>query len=236
MIEFKHLLVPAACLLMGCMPTQASEKQNCPSVAAMEKLDRGVVALPAAGKGVFISWRMLGTDSKNVCFDVERDGKVIAHHIKATNYTDSKGSASQTYRIITYQGEPKMDAAARREVSKAVKPWADLYHSMPINCPDGGITPDGKSYSYTPNDCSVGDVDGDGEYELILKWDPTNDHDNSHNGYTGEVLLDCYKLDGTQLWRINLGKNIRAGAHYTQFLVYDFDGDVKAELICKTSA
>ena len=90
MIEFKHLLVPAACLLMGCMPTQASEKQNCPSVAAMEKLDRGVVALPAAGKGVFISWRMLGTDSKNVCFDVERDGKVIAHHIKTTNYTDAK--------------------------------------------------------------------------------------------------------------------------------------------------
>ena len=116
MIEFKQLLVPAACLLMGCMPTQASEKQNCPSVAAMEKLDRGVVALPAAGKGVFISWRMLGTDSKNVCFDVERDGKVIAHHIKATNYTDSKGSAFHTYRIITYQDEPKIDAAARREV------------------------------------------------------------------------------------------------------------------------
>lgn len=236
MIEFKQLLVPAACLLMGCMPTQASEKQNCPSVAAMEKLDRGVVALPAAGKGVFISWRMLGTDSKNVCFDVERDGKVIAHHIKATNYTDSKGSAFHTYRIITYQDEPKIDAAARREVSKAVKPWADLYRSLPINHPEGGITPDGKSYSYTPNDCSVGDVDGDGEYELILKWDPSNAHDNSHNGYTGDVILDCYKLDGTQLWRINLGKNIRAGAHYTQFLVYDFDGDGKAELICKTSA
>ena len=78
MIEIKQLLVPAACLLMGCS-----------SVSAMEKLDRGVVALPAAGKGVFISWRMLGTDSKNVCFDVERDGKVIAHHIKATNYTES---------------------------------------------------------------------------------------------------------------------------------------------------
>ena len=81
----------------------------------------------------------------------------------------------------------------------------------------------------------MGDVDGDGEYEIILKWDPTNSHDNSHNGYTGEVIFDCYKLDGTQLWRINLGKNIRAGAHYTQFLVYDFDGDGKAEMICKTS-
>ena len=69
-----------------------------------------------------------------------------------------------------------------RDVSKAVKPWNDLYRSLPINRPAGGVTPDGKSYEYTPNDCSVGDVDGDGEYEIILKWDPTNAHDNSHDG------------------------------------------------------
>lgn len=213
----------------------ASYKASTP-ISQMEKLDRGVVALPAADKGIFVSWRLLGTDGKNVCFDVERDGKVIAHHLKLTNYTDRKGSAASSYRIITYQDEPKMDAPAEREVSKAVKPWKDLYRSLPINRPAGGVTPDGKSYEYTPNDCGVGDVDGDGEYEIILKWDPTNAHDNSHDGYTGDVIFDCYKLDGTQLWRINLGKNIRAGAHYTQFLVYDFDGDGKAEIICKTSA
>ena len=213
----------------------ASHKVSTP-ISQMEKLDRGVVALPAADKGIFVSWRLLGTDGKNVCFDVERDGKVIAHHLKLTNYIDRKGSAASSYRIITYQDEPMMDAPAEREVSKAVKPWKDLYRSMPINRPAGGVTPDGKSYEYTPNDCSVGDVDGDGEYEIILKWDPTNAHDNSHDGYTGEVIFDCYKLDGTQLWRLNLGKNIRAGAHYTQFLVYDFDGDGKAEMICKTSA
>ena len=213
----------------------ASHKVSTP-ISQMEKLDRGVVALPAADKGIFVSWRLLGTDGKNVCFDVERDGKVIAHHLKLTNYIDRKGSAASSYRIITYQDEPMMDAPAEREVSKAVKPWKDLYRSMPINRPAGGVTPDGKSYEYTPNDCSVGDVDGDGEYEIILKWDPTNAHDNSHDGYTGEVIFDCYKLDGTQLWRINLGRNIRAGAHYTQFLVYDFDGDGKAEMICKTSA
>ena len=213
----------------------ASHKVSTP-ISQMEKLDRGVVALPAVDKGIFVSWRLLGTDGKNVCFDVERDGKVIAHHLKLTNYIDRKGSAASSYRIITYQDEPKMDAPAEREVSKAVKPWNDLYRSMPINRPAGGVTPDGKSYEYTPNDCSVGDVDGDGEYEIILKWDPTNAHDNSHDGYTGEVIFDCYKLDGTQLWRLNLGKNIRAGAHYTQFLVYDFDGDGKAEMICKTSA
>lgn len=213
----------------------ASYKVSTP-ISQMEKLDRGLVALPAQDKGVFLSWRLLGTDSKDVCFDIERDGKIIAHQVKLTNYTDRKGSAANSYRIITYQNEPRMDAPAEREVSKAVKPWKDLYRSLPINRPAGGVTPDGKSYEYTPNDCSVGDVDGDGEYEIILKWDPTNAHDNSHDGYTGDVIFDCYKLDGTQLWRINLGRNIRAGAHYTQFLVYDFDGDGKAEMICKTSA
>ena len=205
-------------------------------VSQLEQLDRGVVALPAKDKGVFISWRMLATDSPTVCFDVERDGAVIASQLTGTNYTDPKGTPTSHYRIITYQDTPKADAPAPREVSETVKPWADLYLSLPLDRPQGGTAPDGRAYTYSPNDCSVGDVDGDGAYEIILKWDPSNSHDNAHDGYTGEVLFDCYKLDGTKLWRINLGKNIRAGAHYTQFLVYDFDGDGKAEMVCKTSA
>ncbi len=231
----KLLYVALLMLGMSCMSVHPIVAQNASS-SYMEHLDRGVVALPAQGKGIFVSWRMLGTDSKNVCFDVVRDGKVIASHIKATNYTDQDGTAAHMYQIVTYQEMPKADGIAHREVSQKVKPWADLYQSMPISRPKGGTTPDGRSYTYTPNDCSVGDVDGDGEYEIILKWDPSNSHDNSHNGYTGDVIFDCYKLSGKKLWRINLGKNIRAGAHYTQFLVYDFDGDGKAEMICKTSA
>ena len=220
----------------GAYGQQNSGFEKNPSQFPMERLGRGLVALPAAGKGIYLSWRLLGTDSKSVCFDIERDGKVIAHHVRATNFTDAKGSPAHSYRIITYQDEPKMDATMQREVSKPVKPWTDLYKSLPIHRPEGGTAPDGRVYTYSPNDCSVGDVDGDGEYELIVKWDPSNSHDNSHDGYTGDVIFDCYKLDGTQLWRINLGKNIRAGAHYTQFLVFDFDGDGKSEMICKTSA
>jgi rhamnogalacturonan endolyase len=98
----------------------------------------------------------------------------------------------------------------------------------------GGWRDDG-SYTYSANDASVGDVDGDGQYEIFLKWEPSNAHDNAHDGYTGPVLIDCYRLDGTRLWRIDLGKNIRAGAHYTQFMVYDFDGDGRAEMMCRTS-
>ena len=233
----RRKLLYVALLMLGMSGVSAHHiaAQNASS-SYMEHLDRGVVALPAQGQGIFVSWRMLGTDSKDVCFDVERDGKVIASHIKATNYTDKDGSSFHTYRIIAYQQMPKADGVAPREVSQKVKPWADLYQSLPIDRPKGGTTPDGRSYTYTPNDCSVGDVDGDGEYEIILKWDPSNSHDNSHNGYSGDVIFDCYKLNGKKLWRINLGKNIRAGAHYTQFLVYDFDGDGKAEMICKTSA
>lgn len=91
------------------------------------------------------------------------------------------------------------------------------------------------NYTYHANDASVGDLDGDGEYEIVLKWDPSNAKDNSQSGYTGNVFLDGYELDGTRKWRIDLGRNIRAGAHYTQFLVYDFDGDGKAEIVCKTA-
>ena len=109
------------------------------------------------------------------------------------------------------------------------------YLSIPLTPPPGGTEPDGETYTYTANDVSVGDLDGDGRYELILKWDPTNSHDNSQAGYTGNVFVDAYTLDGKRLWRIDLGRNIRAGAHYTQFQVFDFDGDGRAEVAMKTA-
>lgn len=221
--QTSYVLYFASLMMLPCV----AEAQVTP-ISQMEKIDRGVVALPAAGKGVFVSWRLLGTDAKDVCFDLKRDGKTIARSIKATNYTDTKGSVKSSYQVVTCQN-------GQTELSKTIVPWTDLFKSIPISRPDDETMPDGKVCKYTPNDCSVGDVDGDGEYELILKWDPSNAHDNAHNGYTGCVYIDCYKLDGKHLWRINLGKNIRAGAHYTQFLVYDFNGDGKAEMICKTA-
>ena len=122
-----------------------------------EQLDRGVVALPAQDKGIFVSWRLLGDDANDVTFDVVRNGKTIAKDIKSTNFTDAEGSPASTYSIIARQG-------GSETASKEIKPWADLFYRMPIDRPDGGNTPDGKPYTYSPNDCSVGDVDGDGEY------------------------------------------------------------------------
>ena len=215
----------------------------------MERLDRGIVALPAQDKGIFVSWRLLGTDAKGTTFDLQRDGKTIAKGLKVTNYTDKKGTSTSRYSVLTssHHNDNSLNSHPSPLTSKEVTPWSDLYRSIPISRPEGGTTPDGRPYQYRPNDCSVGDVDGDGQYELFLKWDPSNAHDNAHDGYTGDVIIDCYKIDFASLtshpspltsqllWRLNLGKNIRAGAHYTQFMVYDFDRDGHAELICKTA-
>jgi len=195
-------------------------------MSQMERLDRGTVVVPTSSTANFISWRLLGTDDKSVTtFDVIRNGETIASDLTKTNYQDSKGSATAQYQIVTkVNGE-------KTETSQAVLPWAKKFLTLKLDQPAKGA----EGGTYTPNDMSVGDVDGDGQYELFVKWNPSNAHDNSEDGFTDNVILDCYKLDGTKLWRIDLGPNIRAGAHYTQFMVYDFDGDGRAEMMCKTA-
>ncbi|WP_187263100.1 rhamnogalacturonan lyase family protein [Pontibacter beigongshangensis] len=195
----------------------------------MEELNRGVVAVRTDANAVFVSWRMLGTDPANVAFNVYRgETKLNAEPLTmSTNYVDNT-SANGAYHVrAVIKGEEQAS-------SEAVTAWAGAYMSVPLQRPEGG-TVNGSSYTYSPNDVSVGDLDGDGEYELIVKWDPSNSKDNSQKGHTGKVFLDAYKMNGTHLWRIDLGWNIRAGAHYTQFLVYDFDSDGKAEVVCKTA-
>ncbi|MCP1181901.1 rhamnogalacturonan lyase [Paenibacillus sp. 1781tsa1] len=196
----------------------------------MEYLDRGVVAVKT-GTGVFVSWRLLGTEGTNVSFNVYRDGtKVNATPItNSTNLQDASGTSSSKYTVRAVVSGTEQAASAAASV------WGNNYLSVPLSVPAGGTTPDGVAYTYSANDASASDLDGDGEYELIVKWDPSNSKDNSQSGYTGEVFIDAYKLNGTRLWRISLGKNIRAGAHYTQFMVYDLDGDGKAEVAMKTA-
>ena len=202
----------------------------------MERIDRAPVSLPASnGNGNFISWRLLGTDDQNTKFDVVRNGTSIVSGLSVTNFTDNEGNETSSYEIVVKNNGYEM------ERTKAFTPWGNIFLRQTLDRPADGVTPGGENYTYSPNDCSIGDVDGDGQYELIVKWDPSNSKDNSQSGYTGNVFLDAYKLDMTsekpeKLWRIDLGVNIRAGAHYTQFLVYDFDGDGKAEMICKTAA
>ena len=196
-------------------------------VGQMEKLGRGVVALPrSSGNGCFISWRFLGTDTpERTTFTLLRNGKAAKSGLTVTNYEDASGTASSEYQVVTLIDGVPVDTTT------AVKAWDNAWLKLPLDRPATGA----QGGTYSPNDCSVGDVDGDGEYELFVKWDPSNAKDNSQSGITDNVFIDCYKLNGTKLWRIDLGRNIRAGAHYTQYMVYDFDGDGRAEMICKTA-
>ncbi|NYI05523.1 rhamnogalacturonan lyase [Allostreptomyces psammosilenae] len=202
----------------------------------LEDLDRGLVAV-ATDQGTFLSWRLLGSEVTGqgeqgvtgADFHVYRDGRRIATVTDSTNYLDTAGSPDARYSVA---------AVVRGRVtdrSDTVTPWADGYHELPLRKPADGVTPAGEKYTYSVNDMSVGDVDGDGAYEYVVKWDPSNSKDVSQIGYTGNVYIDTYRFDGTLLNRIDLGVNVRAGAHYTQFLVYDFDGDGRSETMLKTA-
>lgn len=196
----------------------------------LENLGRGVVAVRENPKEVTVSWRLLKDDPKNETFDIYRDGKKLNKKplSGATFFKDNLPSGKTAEYVV----KPTKGKTAGSFTVKGDAP--EGYLNIPIDKPELGVDIFGKEYYYSANDASLGDVDGDGEYEIILKWDPSNAHDNAHNGFTGPVIFDCYKLDGTKLWRIDLGRNIRAGAHYTQFMVYDLDGDGKSEIVMKT--
>ena len=199
-----------------------------------ENIDRGVIALRSDSATVAVTWRYLESDPEDVTFDVYRNGSKInnAPIADVTIFYDKNPLSTEN---LTYEVRSSKTTAVggNTYTLKANSPIG--YLPIALDVPAPGVTPAGDEYTYNANDASIGDVDGDGRYEIILKWEPSNAHDNSHDGYTGPVLFDCYTLDGQKLWRIDLGKNIRAGAHYTQFMVYDFDGDGKAEVIMKTA-
>lgn len=198
----------------------------------MEPLGRGVIAVRKSPSEVFVSWRYLSSDPAGAAFDIYRDGvKVNDKAVKDVCwFVDGNSSSSAaTYEVRPRKGGLKSGSF----ILPANAP--EGYIPIALDIPAPQTMPNGEVATYSPNDCSIGDVDGDGEYEIFLKWDPSNSHDNAHNGYTADVFIDCLKLDGTRLWRVNLGRNIRAGAHYTQMMVYDLDGDGCAEMVVKTS-
>ena len=200
----------------------------------MEKLGRGVVAVRGNDGNAFISWRYLSSDPIETEFNIYRNGKLLTPEpVISTFYTDSsRVEGDRTYEIRPVVAGRETRGGRGRFRLPADSP--EEYIEIKVDLPEDGITPAGDKYSYYPGDMSVGDVDGDGEYELVVLIEPDNRKDNSQDGYTGNVYIDCYKISGERLWRIDLGKNLRAGAHYTGILVYDFDGDGSAEVVTRT--
>ena len=227
-------------LAVGCLaaPASAVERSPKPGVPGLQldHLDRGLVAAKTS-EGVFLSWRMLGheatgssaTGLTGTDFNVYRDGQKLATVTDSTNFLDTAGTAASAYQVRAVVGGVELAGSATATA------WGGNFQDIPLKKPADGVTPSGQAYTYNANDASVGDVDGDGQYEFIVKWDPNNSKDVSQVGYTGNTYVDTYKADGTLLHRIDLGVNIRSGAHYTQLLVNDFDGDGRAEMMMKTA-
>jgi hypothetical protein len=233
----KNILTLLLLFTLFGVPFQSTAQTNYNlSQMKREKLGRGVVAVRKNSENVFVCWRYLSSDLIGSTFNIYRNGAKInkAPIANKTCYVDTIASTSSCTYTVTplIDGVETANSSATYTLSENAPTG---YINIPVDLPVGGTTPDNVSYDYSPNDASVGDVDGDGEYEIILKWDPSNSKDNSQAGCTGNVFIDCYKLNGTKLWRIDLGKNIRAGAHYTQFMVYDLDLDGKAEVVMKTA-
>lgn len=197
----------------------------------MEKLDRGLIAMRQGTDSVYIGWRLLGTEPDEITFNLYRktgDKEVIKLNkqpiTESTNYIDTKVDFNFTNAYFVKAVINGIEQPASKSFLLPINSMSKQYLDIPLKTPLG----------YTPNDMSVGDLDGDGEYELIVHQTGRG-RDNSSNGFTDPPIFQAYKLDGTFLWEINLGKNIREGAHYTQFMVYDLDGDGIAEFACKTA-
>ncbi|QDH78965.1 rhamnogalacturonan lyase [Echinicola soli] len=192
----------------------------------MEALDRGLVAIPTEEGGNFVSWRVLGTEPEDISFNLYRvtasDDHKKLNPIPLTKSSSFLDKAA-TGKDVSYEVRAVIDGEEQQGTNPAAV-WKEDYLSISLQTPEG----------YMPNDASVGDLNGDGQYEIVLHQ-AGKTHDNSHKGLTDPPILQAYTLEGEMLWEINLGKNIRDGAHYTQFMVYDLDGDGKAEVACKTA-
>lgn len=192
----------------------------------MENLCRGLVSV-RSGNGNFLSWRLLGYEPPDAAFNIYRAGELIHDEplTGATNYFDAGAPADATYTVrLVIDGVELGDSSTSRTDDSPTPTWAQNYLEIPLQTTPG----------YSAGDISPGDLDGDGEYELVVK-EENSPKDPSHDGVTGQPKFAAYSLDGTLLWRIDLGVNIRESEHTTPFLVYDFDGDGRAELIVKTA-
>lgn len=224
---FSLVLAQVATVGLVAPMTNASAFAGSAITRNMENLDRGVVATKT-NDGVLVSWRRLATEPADTTFTLYRNKEKI-NEGAVTNFVDAQGTVNDKYTVV-----------CNGQMSKSVDVWANGYLDIPLHdTPESDVVQMDRNGvyigAYTPGDASYGDLDGDGEYEIVMLWNPSDAKDAASGGRTGKVYMDAYKLDGTFLWRIDMGFNIRAGAHDTMLNVADFDGDGKAEVMVRTA-
>ena len=201
-----------------------------------DKVDRGIVAVPANG-GCLVSWRMFGEEYYDTKYNLYRNGAKIADGLTVSNFQDAGGSSTATYQV-----EAVVKGVAQAK-SAAVQAWGQTYFDVklqPVVNRAGktivNSTTSGSSTSsgYTINDVSLADVDGDGVTEFIVKRNNSQGNLRQTANTTDFNLYECYKMDGTRLWWIDLGPNLMAGPDEQWDMIgYDWDRDGKAEVLMR---
>lgn len=204
-----------------------------------DNLDRGLVAIPQgdktgqderygmSGSGIFISWRILPTEYYDTKYNVYRDGTKIASDLTVSNFQDDGGSKTATYRVV-----PVVKGSEQNGKAAECKPWNHQFWEIPVK---PVVNRNGATVSgYSLNDCAVADVDGDKQMEFVVKRRNDSGNLRSSSNKTDFNLHECYKMDGTRLWWIDMGPNLMSGPdEQFDIILYDWDQDGKAEALMR---
>ncbi|MFZ2149248.1 MAG: hypothetical protein WAV28_18710 [Sedimentisphaerales bacterium] len=208
------------------------------AVSGVEKLGRGLVALERGDGSVFLSWRLLESDPEDVTYQISRrgpDGKVNilneGKEYRLTNIVDNAartdtGKTTYLYQVNKLSRKNQAVTSERpSQVTVTLTGRPKPYISIPLKG------------DYDFQKVGVADLDGDGAYEYVIKQPNFNTDPYQQPGYwkrsTTTYKLEAYRLDGTMMWRYDMGWSIEAGIWYSPWIVYDVDGDGKAEVYCK---
>ena len=191
-----------------------------------DKLDRGLVAMKVAG-GVYLSWRIPAEEYYDVTYNVYRDGvKINDTPLSVSNFKDNSGTIVNTYTVTA------VVRGKEQQQCKQTSVWGSSYKEIRLTHKD-------ISSTLVPNDACCADVDGDGELEILMKFDNESEISASYprNGHNGEYsIFEVFKMDGTRLWWVNCGPNMGDFQNNEQNIVaYDWDGDGKAEAVMRAA-
>ncbi len=190
-----------------------------------DKLDRGLVAIPGQSGGIFVSWRVLGEEYYDVTYNLYCNGTKIASNLEASNYTHTAGTTSSKYSVA-----PVVRGVEQKQCAQ-VAVWSAGYKTVQLIKPVDRNGDDASSY-YQVNDISLGDLNGDGVSEFIIKRPCSDAYTLTQNVRFHHV--DCYDINGNRLWWIDMGPNMLAGADEQWDVVcFDWDEDGKAEVLLR---